>query len=113
VLPANEHSLSFRVSARVIALPLLPLGMKLSLCVLINVLQPVVRIMWRQCMIIQASEDKLSRNPLGPSPSKTDAASATRFQIETLYANLGLTGHPNGVRRGRVSSEKRRSERDP
>jgi len=87
--------------------------MKLSLCVLINVLQPVVRIMWRQCMIIQASEDKLSRNPLGPSPSKTDAASATRFQIETLYANLGLTGHPNGVRRGRVSSEKRRSERDP
>ena len=94
MLPANEHRLAFRVSARVFAPPVLPLGMKLSLCVLYKVPQPVVRKMWRQCMIIQATKVEFSRRPSGPSPSKTDAATATRLQVETLCANLGLTVHP-------------------
>ena len=94
VLPANKHRLAFHVSARVFAPSVLPLGMKLSLCVLFKVPQPVVRIMWRQCMIIQATKDEFSRRPSGTSPSKTDAATATRLQVETLCANFSLTVQP-------------------
>jgi len=94
VLPANEHVLAFRVSARVYAPPAVPLGMKLSLCVLFKVPPPVVRIMCRQCIIIQVTKHEFSRRPSGPSPSQTDAATATRLQVETLCANLSLTVYP-------------------
>ena len=94
MLPANEHVLAFSVSARVCAPQVMPLGMRLSLCVLFKVPPPVVRIMWRQCYITQATKEEFSRRPSGPSPSQTDAATATRLQVETLCANFSLTVQP-------------------
>ena len=94
MLPANKYQLAFLVSARVFVPLVLPFCMKLPLYGLSTVLRPVVGILWRQCMIIQATMDDFSRRPSGPSPSKIDAATETRLQVEALFANLGLTVHP-------------------
>jgi len=93
VLPANKHQLSLRVRARVFVLLVLPFVMKLPLYVSSKVLRPVVGILWCQCMIVQATMDDVSRRPSGPLPSKTDAATQTRPQVEARFANLGLMMH--------------------
>jgi len=56
------------VPARVSVPLVLPFGMKLPLYVLSKVLPPVFGILWRQCMITQATMDDFSRRPSGPSP---------------------------------------------
>ena len=70
MFPANKHWLAFRVLSRAFVPLVLPFGKKLPLYVLSQVLQPVVWILRRQCMIIQATMDNFSRWPSGPSPSK-------------------------------------------
>jgi len=94
VLPSNKHRIAFRVLARVLVPLVLPFGVKLPLYVLSKVLPPVFGILRRRCMIIQATMYDFSRRPLGPSPSKSDAATETRLQVEALFGNPGLTVHP-------------------
>ena len=93
MLPSNKHRLSFRVPARVFIPLVLPFGMKLPLYVFCKVLAPVFGILWRPCMIIQATMDDFGRRPSGPSPSQTDAATEARLPVEALFANTGPTVH--------------------